>query len=108
MPEPVLLRRDDALEAAVLERMVLDVQREPPLARVEARALGHGPGEQHAVQFEAEIVVQGTRGMLLDDELEPGRATPAEAPTRLRRCAEISLPAVGLESHLEGVKRSPL
>ena len=40
---PVLLRRDDALEVKVLDRVVLDVDRHPALGRIERRALRHGP-----------------------------------------------------------------
>ena len=48
-PRPVLALRDDPLEGAVLDRVVLDVHREPLVARVEGRALRHGPAQQDAV-----------------------------------------------------------
>ena len=54
----VLALGDHALEAAVLDRVVLDLHGEALLGRVEARPLGHGPALEHAVELEAEVVVQ--------------------------------------------------
>ena len=64
----VLAPRDDALEVEVVERMVLDVDREPPLARVEARPARDRPGREHALHLEPEVVVEGGGAMTLDDE----------------------------------------
>ena len=54
----VLAGRDHALELRVLDRVILDLHREPLDARIEGGPLRHGPREQHAVPFEAEVVVQ--------------------------------------------------
>src|SRR3546814_10582581 len=64
----ILALRDDAFEIAIAERVVLGMDREAPVRRVQARALGHGPALQHAVELEAEVVVQPACGVLLDDE----------------------------------------
>ena len=70
---------DLALETAVVERMVLDLHRHALLRRVEARPLGHGPREQHAVPLQPEVVVQPRRPVLLDHEGESRRAAPRRA-----------------------------
>ena len=77
----VLLRRDDAFEGPVLDRMVLDVHRQALVGGVEAWPLGHRPAQQHAVELEAEVVVQMARRVLLDDE---GQCSGAHAERRAR------------------------
>ncbi len=57
-----------ALEIAVVERVVLDMDGEALFARHEARALGHRPAFQNAVQFQPEVVMQPPRVMLLHDK----------------------------------------
>ena len=75
----VLPRRDDALEVEVLDRVVLDVDRHPADARVEGRALGHGPRHQDALDLEPEVVVEAGRPMALDDEAAGSRRARAIA-----------------------------
>jgi hypothetical protein len=58
--------RDRALEVAVFERMVLDMDGEALLVGDEARPFRHRPALEHAVQLQAEIVVHPPRGVLLD------------------------------------------
>src|SRR4029079_14333150 len=62
----VLALRDDALEVAVRDRVILDVYGQALLPRVQAGALRDGPAQQHAVQLQPEVVVQAGRGVLLD------------------------------------------
>jgi hypothetical protein len=64
----VFLRGNHALERGVVERMILGFDREALVAHLQRRALGNGPGFQHAVEFEAEVVVHAPRGVLLHDE----------------------------------------
>ena len=64
----VLTRRNGALEPGVLQRMILDLDRQALVARIEARTLRHRPALQHAIEFEAEVVVQAARRMALHDE----------------------------------------
>ena len=78
----VLALGDDAFEAAVLERVVLDLHREALVRRVEARPLGHGPALQDAVELQAEVVVQAAGGVLLDDEATSRCAVPARREVR--------------------------
>ena len=64
----VLPGRDLALEVRVVERVVLDVHGQVPLARLERHALGHGPAREHTVALEPEVVVQPAGGVALHDE----------------------------------------
>src|SRR3546814_14788538 len=48
--------------------MVLGAHRETLVGGVGARPLGHRPAFEHAVDFEAEVVMEPRRVMLLDDE----------------------------------------
>ena len=50
--------RNDAFELAVVQRMILDVHRQPLRLRVERRPFRHRPRQQHAVVLEPEVVVQ--------------------------------------------------
>ena len=70
---------DRALEAAVLDRVVLDLDGEPLVCRIEGGPPRDGPGLQDAVQFEPEVEVQPGRGMLLHHETQ-GRRLPASLP----------------------------
>ncbi len=86
---------DDALEVAVLDRVILDVHREPLLLRVPRRSLGHRPALEHAVHLEAQVVVQAPRGVLLHHEEAPARGrVPSEG---LGGAIRIALLAVGFE-----------
>src|SRR5262245_25599751 len=95
----VLLRRDDAFEAPVLEGMVLDVHGEPAHGWIQAGALRNRPRQQHPVELQPEVVVQLARCVLLDDERQRPHLAPADATARLGRDAKITLLAVDLECH---------
>ncbi len=73
---------DHALERAVLDRMILDVHREPLGLRIERRPLRHRPRQQHAVVLEAEVVVQVAGEVLLHAEEQC--LAPASASSRAR------------------------
>ena len=92
----VLLRGDGAFEAGIRQRVILDVDRHALFLRIEARALGHGPAHQRAVEFEPEVVVQPARPVLLHHE---GQAIGSRnaAFGRLRRDLEITLGAVAAQ-----------
>ena len=85
----VLPRRDRALEAGVVQRVVFHMHRHALVGGVEARPLGHGPALQRAVELEAEVVVQAARMVLLHDEVQCA-ALLGGAPLRLGRGAEIA------------------
>ena len=57
-----------ALEGAVFQRMILGVHRQMVDRRGVGQILRHRPGHQHAVAFQAEVVVQPAGVVLLDDE----------------------------------------
>ena len=89
----VLALRDPSLEVGVVERMVLDMHREPLVARHEARTPGDRPTRERVADLQAEVVMQPTRRMLLDDE-RVARAA-AVGPGGLVGRGEVSLVAVG-------------
>src|ERR1700746_2061200 len=64
----VLALRDGAFEVLIVDRMIFHFHREALLAGHEARSLGDGPALEHAVEFEAEVVMQAARRVLLDHE----------------------------------------
>src|SRR5260221_8782125 len=79
----ILTPRNDALEIAIVERMVLDMDGKALLAGIEARALGNRPALEDAVELEAEIVMQPRRRMLLDDKAPPAARGPlSRRPSR--------------------------
>src|SRR5204863_167771 len=93
---------DDALEAAVLDRVIFDVHRQPLGLRIERGSLRHGPRHQDAVVLETEVVVEMTGEMLLDAEEELFRLLLRDdLALRLRTVLEVALAAVFLEGHSE-------
>jgi hypothetical protein len=71
---------DGALEVAIVERMILDLHREPPVVGIERWSLGDRPGLEHAVELKPEVVMQPPRVVLLDDEAPAlGRNDPVVA-----------------------------
>src|SRR5207245_2413721 len=73
-----LALRDHAFEVEVLDGMVLDVDRLAAHARIERGPLRYRPAGQHTVDLQAEVVVQASSPMALDDE------APARTVTSLR------------------------
>ena len=96
-PRPVLALGDLALEAGIVERVVLDVDGEVALAGLERHALRHRPGEKDAVALEPEVVVKGSRVMALNDEDRALRAL-LPAPERLRGLLLVALALVVSEA----------
>ena len=68
MPPPYWLFGNGAFEIAVIERMVLDLDRQPLVVRIERGTARHRPGFEDAVEFQPEIVMQPGRVVLLDHE----------------------------------------
>ena len=64
----VLVVGDGAFEITIVERMILDLDREPLVVRIERRPARHRPGLEDAVEFEPKIIMQPRRIMLLDHE----------------------------------------
>ena len=65
----VVAGRNVAFEIAIFERMIFHVSREVLGAGIEGRPFGNGPRFQHAVDFEAEVVVQAGGIMALHAEV---------------------------------------
>src|SRR6266516_3060231 len=64
----VLALGDGALEVVVADRMVLDMSGESLFRRVQGWTLRDGPADENAVHFQAEVVMESRRPVLLDDE----------------------------------------
>src|SRR3981189_2114169 len=64
----ILALGNGALEVAVVERMVLDLDRQPLVVRIERGAAGHCPRLEGAVEFESKVVMQARGVVALDDE----------------------------------------
>ena len=96
LSRPVLAGRYDPLERRIIVGVVLDVDREALVARIERRPLGAGPGLQDAVALEPDVIMQSPGGVLLDDEEE--RAAPlGQRRRRLGRGVEGPLGGVLVE-----------
>ena len=95
----VLAGRDRALEGAVVEWMILDVDREVPLAGREGQPLRHGPAGEGAVPLESQIVVEPPCVVALDDE---DRAAARRASAERLGCApRVALaPVVAERGHV--------
>jgi hypothetical protein len=48
--------------------MIFDVNGETFVRGIQGRPLGHGPGLQYAIHFQAKVVVQTSRVVTLDDK----------------------------------------
>ena len=70
IPRTVLAGGDTALETAIAQWVVFNMHRQAFLARVQAWALGHRPAQQHAIQFQAKVVMQVARIMLLNHKAQ--------------------------------------
>src|SRR5881296_1204790 len=98
-PRAVLFFRNHTLEAAVIERVVLDVHGQPLVRRIEARALRHRPAFERPIELETEIVMQAAGCVLLHDETQASLPGCCHAALRLRSLAEIAFAMVALETH---------
>ena len=86
----------------VFDGVILDMDGEPLVVGIEARAARDRPALHDAVEFEPQVVVQPGRVMLLDDIAVAARARLAAA--RLGGNIELALFAVSFEPH--GATRS--
>src|SRR5439155_6867613 len=91
----IFARGNGSLEAAIIERVILNVHREPLFIGIETRPFGHRPALEDAVEFETKIPVQPPRGVLLNDEAVA--LAPDLAPARLLRLGEVALAVIGLD-----------
>ena len=80
----VLPGGNDAFERPVVVRVVLHVHGQALFVTIEGRTLGHGPGQQHPIAFEPEVVVQPRGRVLLDDEQQRTSTRAQEAPAAVQ------------------------
>ena len=96
----ILAFGNGALEVAVVERMVLDLDRQALDRRIERRPLGDRPRLEGAVELETEIVVQPRGVVALHHEAQRLAGRDRGFAGRLRGLVEIALGAVGCETVL--------
>ncbi len=100
----ILVVGNGAFEIAIVQRMILDLDREPFVARIERWPPRHRPGFEDAIEFQPQIVMQAGRVMLLDHEAPLFGRRDLDVAGGLRRLAEIALLAVRaelLQRHLD-------
>ena len=85
------------LEVAIVERMILDLDRQPLVGGIDGRPPGHRPGLEHSAEFEAQIIVQMAGRMFLDHETQAIRGCDDQSPAGLSGLAEVALFEVALE-----------
>ena len=88
--------RNGPLERVVVNRVIFDLYRKPLGAGNEARPFGDRPALHHPTEFEAQIVMQPTRGVLLEDVLVA--FATIEAPAWLGGQVKFSLPMVNFKA----------
>ncbi len=69
-----------AFEVAVVERVVLDLDREPLVGRIGRGSARHGPGLEDAVELEPQVVMEPASRMFLDDEPERSGRRACDPP----------------------------
>src|SRR3954451_6176121 len=87
---------DRPLEGAVLEWMVLDLNREALVGRIQRGAACDGPGLHHTIELQPEVIVQAPCRVLLHDEAEHALACIASlsATLGLGRAVEVAFGVV--------------
>ena len=93
----ILAFGNGAFEIAIVQRVILDLDRQPLVGGIERWTARHGPGFEDAIELEPEIVVQAGRVMLLDHEPPLFARRYLDVAGGLRRLAEIALLPVRAE-----------
>jgi hypothetical protein len=94
----VLPRRDHPLEIDILDGMVLDMDRDALHRGIESRALRDSPAHQHAIDFEAKVVVEPASPMPLHHEPPSAVAGSRRGhPGWLRGTGEVPLTPIRRE-----------
>src|SRR5579884_2625825 len=88
-----------AFETAVIERMILNFDRETPVAAFHGKPFGNGPRFQNAFHLQSKIVMQMARGMFLDDELQPFFFARRDFARRLAGLPKIAFAFVFFKAH---------
>ena len=92
----IVPRRDHRLEGQIIQRVVLDHDRQPLLVGIERRPLGHGPRLQRPADLQPHVIVQTPRGVLLHHKAQAAPSRTVAAP-RLRRPGEVALLLIAVE-----------
>jgi hypothetical protein len=87
--------------------MILGAHREPDGVRVGGQALGHGPGREHTVAFQADVPVQPPGVVLLDDEAVARTGLRIAGRHRLRGAPYVAFAAVLVQRHSVRLGLSP-
>jgi len=87
-----------AFEIRVGQRMVFHLHRQALYRRIEAGFLRHRPALQHAVDLQAEVVVQPPRRVLLHHE-DAAAGLGARRGRRLGGVPEVALASIFLKFH---------
>jgi hypothetical protein len=106
----VLTLGNGPLELPVVERVILDVDREVIGLGVHRQALGQRPRHEHAVAFESKVPVQRSGVVLLDDERREWSTSSWRPPSRAHgfgSLLRISSSPGRLVSLAGGVARGP-
>ncbi len=91
----VFSARNGPLEITVVERVILDLDGQAFLRRVQGGPSRHRPRFEDPVELESQIVVQAPRGVLLDDEAQVRRTGDTLLAAGFRGLGEIPLGSVG-------------
>ena len=107
MPPAVLAFRDRPFEIAIVERVILDLDGQSFVVRVDGGAARDRPGFEHAVKLEPEIVMQPCGIVFLDHETAAGGPSGRSLAARLQGFLKIALGAVGRKLTLGHAHPSP-
>ncbi len=87
----ILALGNRALEIAIVERVILHLDGETLVVGIERGTARHRPGFEHAVEFQAEIVMQAGGGVLLDHIAAMLGLGDARRAAGLGRLLEVAL-----------------
>ncbi len=93
----ILAFRYRTFEVAVVQRMVLDLDSQALVVRIERRSFGHRPGLEDAIEFEPQIIMQPRRVVFLNDEAPAVRRLQLRCAARLVRLLKIAFLLVSRE-----------
>ena len=87
-----------SLERSVIDRVILDLDRQPLIAGIEARSFGDGPTFEHVAQLQPEVVMEVRGGVFLNDKRPPCRHFDLAAG--LGRLVEVAFASIFGQRHV--------
>src|SRR5581483_9559065 len=102
----VLALGNGTFKRSVVEGVIFDLNRQPLVGGVHGRSLRHGPGLQHPVEFQTQVVVQASGCVLLHHKL--AIASPLGGAARFSRLLKVALASVFGEVGHSKQYRQPL